>query len=302
MSNLHYHLVTFGCLLFAFLASGCSLNHFAANYLSEGPASTFAQDDDPELIAEALPFALKVMESVRDGAPEHEGIHLALASGFTQYAYAFVQLKAEAIEEKDFDESLRLKKRAAKLFMRAYRYGMQGLEIAQPGFEERSVKDLDRALADMEKEQVGLLYWTGLSLAAHANVNRGDTDAIGSLPTAVSMLKRALELNESYEKGSIHEFFITYCAMTAEEQGGGEEQARQHFRRAVELSNGKKASPYIALAESISVAKQDRNEFLSLLEMALAIDPEKAPEFKLVNTLMQQRAMRLKMKVDDLFL
>ncbi len=292
----------FGILPILFLFSGCSLNRFAASYLSEGPASTFAQDDDPELVGDALPFALKVMEGVRDGAPDHKGIHLALASGFAQYAYAFVQLKAEAIEGKDFDEAVRLKARAAKLFLRAHRYGMRGLEIAHPSFEKKSAEDLPRALSETEKEDVPLLYWTGLSLAAHANVNRASTDAIASLPTAVAMLQRALELDETFDKGAIHEFFITYSAMTGKNQGGGEEQARRHFRRAVELSNGKKASPYIALAESVSVARQDRKEFLSLLDMALAIDPESAPEFKLANTLMQEKALRLKARIDDLFL
>ena len=58
-----------------------------------------ASDDDPELVRDALPFALKLMESVQVELPEHGALLLGLASGFTQYSYAFVQTPAEELEE-----------------------------------------------------------------------------------------------------------------------------------------------------------------------------------------------------------
>src|SRR2546426_708756 len=72
--------------------------------------------------------------------------------------------------------------------------------------------------------------------------------------------------------------------------GGSVEKARRHFKRAVELSGGLRASPFLALAESVSVRNQDRAEFEALLQRALAIDPEAKPEWRLVNIIMQRRA------------
>ena len=39
------------------------------------------------------------------------------------------------------------------------------------------------------------------------------------------------------------------------------ERARAHFDRAVALSAGRLAAPYVALAEAVTIQKQDRREF-----------------------------------------
>src|SRR5262245_45876999 len=78
-------------------ASGCSVRNYALGQVGDALATsgtTFGSDDDPELIRAAAPFSLKLMESVLAGLPSHEGLLAAAASGFTQYAYAFVQQEA----------------------------------------------------------------------------------------------------------------------------------------------------------------------------------------------------------------
>src|SRR5512133_759697 len=83
-------LVALGALL---SLSGCKsiAVGFAADALSGGGGGgAMAQDDDPELVRDAVPFALKTMEQLLEQAPHHEGLLLSLASGFTQYGYAFV--------------------------------------------------------------------------------------------------------------------------------------------------------------------------------------------------------------------
>ena len=72
--------------------------------------------------------------------------------------------------------------------------------------------------------------------------------------------------------------------------------------RQVELTGGLLASPYISLAETVSVSKQDRAEFDSLLKRALAIDPDAKPQWRLTNIVMQRRARWLLSREDDLFL
>jgi predicted anti-sigma-YlaC factor YlaD len=62
------------------------------------------------------------------------------------------------------------------------------------------------------------------------------------------------------------------------------------------------ASPFVAYAEAVSVGKEDRREFESLLQRALAIDPDARPEWRLANLIMQRRARWLLARVDDLFL
>src|SRR5262245_33363955 len=57
----------FGLLVMAasLFHSGCSMKRFAVNKLGDalaGGGTTFASDDDPELIKSAVPFSLKLME------------------------------------------------------------------------------------------------------------------------------------------------------------------------------------------------------------------------------------------------
>ena len=85
-------------------ASGCSIRHFAVNQLGDalaGGGGTFASDNDPELVKAAVPFSLKLMESLINESPKHPKLLLAASSGFTQYAYAFVQEEADELEDTD---------------------------------------------------------------------------------------------------------------------------------------------------------------------------------------------------------
>ena len=84
--------------------------------------------------------------------------------------------------------------------------------------------------------------------------------------------------------------------------GGSEEKARQDFSRAVELSGGRTAGPYVALASSVSVKNQNVAEFRDLLGKALAIDVNALPAQRLTNIINQRRARWLLDHIDRFFL
>src|SRR5512136_2248971 len=88
----------------AVIGSGCSVRRMAVNRVGDalaGGGTTFASDDDPELVKAAVPFSLKLMESLLAESPRHEGLLLACTRGFTQYGYGFVQQDADELEEHD---------------------------------------------------------------------------------------------------------------------------------------------------------------------------------------------------------
>src|SRR6266851_1353323 len=124
-------------LMFCFAWSGCSIRRYALNQAADVLAesgATFASDDDPELIKAAAPFSLKLMESFLAENPRHPGLLAAAASGFTQYAYAFVQQDAEEAEPRDLAAAEAFRARARRLYLRAKGYGLRGLEVRHPGF------------------------------------------------------------------------------------------------------------------------------------------------------------------------
>ena len=111
---------------------------------------------------------------------------------------------------------------------------------------------------------------------------------------------RALALDEKWEKGTLHELFITLDGLP-EVLGGNPSRAKDHFARAVELQKGLLPGPYVSLATGVAVATQDRAEFERLLKMALAIDPEKDPSSRLVTLIMQKRARVLLDRIGERF-
>src|SRR5690606_31915480 len=105
-----------------------------------------------------------------------------------------------------------------------------------------------------------------------------------------------------WDRGALWEFLIAFDGGRGELMGGSVQRARQAFDKAIALSRGNRASPYVALAENVSVAEQNKAEFTELLNKALAVDVEAAPEDKLANILAQRRARQLLSQTDDLFL
>jgi predicted anti-sigma-YlaC factor YlaD len=287
------------------LAGCASVKRAAVGQMADalaGGGSSYASDDDPELIREATPFSLKLMESVLAQTPEHRGLLLACASGFTQYAYGFVLQEADESEAADFARAEAGRVRAKKLFLRAKAYGLRGLEAAHPGLAAELMRDPKAAAARAEKDDVGLLYWTAAAWGGAVSLGKNDPELIAEIPQLESLIDRALALDESWGGGAIHAFLITYEMNRSGLAGDPAERARRHFERAVELSAGRLAGPYVSYAEAVCVERHDAAGFVSSLEKALAIDPDAEPEQRLANLVMQRRARWLLAHQEDLFL
>lgn len=295
-----------GCLLLvAILAlSGCSVKRMAINSLgdalSEG-SSVYATDDDPDLVGAALPFGLKTIESLLAQSPHHKGLLLAAASGFTQYSYAYVQSEADFIEDDDVARAGALRERAGRLYRRALGYGIRGLESVQPHVVEALRESPEGTLMKFQQRDVGLLYWTALAWGAAIALNKADMELGANLPLVEAMMRRALELDEGYAFGAIHDFFIVYEGGRPAAAGGSIDRARDHLKRAVQLSGGHRGAPLVSFAETVAVGLQDRAEFESLLGQVLAIDINALPEQRLANVLARKRARWLLGRMDRLF-
>src|SRR5881397_1580888 len=154
--------VGLACLLLTcFLGSGCSLRRYALNKAADALArsgAAFSSDDDPELVKAAAPFSLKLMESLLAGNPRHTGLLAAAASGFTEYAFAFVQEEADEVEPTNLAAAEALRARARRLYLRAQRYGLRGLEVKHPGFGQALLAHPKATARTATKADVPLLY------------------------------------------------------------------------------------------------------------------------------------------------
>lgn len=279
-----------GVVMLAALA-GCSMRQVAVEEIGSalaGDGVAFASDDDPELIRAAAPFSLKLVESLLEQSPRHPGLLLAATRGFTQYAYAFVQLDAEELEDQDVAGARRLEDRARRLYRRARDYGVRALD--------------GRSLEELQARDAGLAYWTAASWGALISLSKDHPEVLAERPAMDALLRRALALDEAYDGGAIHTFLIAYEMAQPGRPRDAAERARGHFARAVELSHGGAAAPYVMLAEAVCVPEQRRTEFTALLEKALTLDTTRSHETRLANLVAQRRARWLLSRAERLFI
>jgi predicted anti-sigma-YlaC factor YlaD len=292
--------------MFVVALSSCSLNTFAvrtvAGFLSgSGQGIVFTGEDDPELVGDALPFAMKTYESLLEADPRNAPLALATGRVFVSYAFAFVQAPSDLLPSDQVEEQRGMRQRAKKLFLRARDYVMQGLEARRPGFSAALHKDLQAALRMTRKDDADYLYWAATAWMGAFSADPFDFAQIVAVPRAVAMLQQVNTWDDAYGAGAVHEIFISFYGGAPPDLGGGEQKARASFARARDLSKGMRAGPYVALATSVSVKNQNETEFRELLGAALAIDVNADIPDRLVNIINQRKARWLLEHADDYF-
>ena len=291
-------------LLAAVGTAGCSVNRFAINRIGDSLArsgTTYAADDDPDLVGQALPFTLKLVEGLLAESPERPSLLFLAASGFTEYAHAYVLQDADLAQKHDLERASALRDRARRLFLRGRNYGMRGLGVRMRGFSEQLRRDPAAAVRLARVSDVPLLYWTAAAWGSAISLSKDNAALIADQRIVEALIDRAGELQPDFDSGAIDGFLIVYEMARSGAPGDPAARARMHFDRAVALSQGQLASPFVSLAEAVSVQNQNRAEFASLLDRALAIDPDARPEWRLRNLVAQRRARWLLATADDLF-
>ena len=290
------------CIGAALLSGGCSLRSMAVNAIVPVLANpdVYRSEEDPELVRDALPFLLKTIESILDTSPRQNQALVFACTGFTLYANAFLQVDADLAEWDDYGRALQLRERTWRLYVRARNYCLRSLELKYEGIAEGLRQDPEAALVVTDVEDVEVLFLLSAAWGLAISNALDQPALVADLPAVRALLARALELDEDYARGSIHNALITIEALPPE-LGGSPERAREHFRRAVDLSDGLDAAPFVAFAAGVSMPANNRAEFQQLLEQALAIDTNEDTSLRLLNLVNQTRARMLLDHIDDLF-
>src|SRR5258706_16336129 len=116
------------------LSTGCALvKRRAVGMVASTLASSgdvFTRDDDLELVGDAIPFGLKLYESLLDSAPTNKDLLIATCSNFTQYCVAFLETEAAVLgAAQHHDEVAHLNQRALKMYLRAKGYCMKAIDV-----------------------------------------------------------------------------------------------------------------------------------------------------------------------------
>lgn len=280
-----------------------AMNTVANALTSDEGGNVFTSDNDPELIADALPFAIKMYESLLGSLPAHARLRLRTGSMYVMYANAFLQSPAELMPEEQYLQKERLMQRAKNLYLRGRDMLLDGLERKYPGFlGALQGKEYEQAKRFLQLEDIDHLYWAGAGWLGAFAIDPFDMKIGITVPQAATLMERVRELKPDYGKGAIDDFYVLYYGALPEYMGGSAEKARQHFEKAVAASEGRSGSPYLSLATTVLVNEQKKAEFLQLMDRVLAIEPDSDPDNRLVHVINRRRAQWLKEHVDYFFL
>ena len=303
-----------------------AVRSMADMFTSPGGASAFTGDDDPQLIADALPLALKFQEILLQKDPGNADLAAATGKNFVMYSGAFVQMPAERLPDEEWQAYSDAEKRAKKLFRRGRDYCLSALEIRHGGFRDALESgDYDGAAGMLETSDAEAVRWAALGWLGMASVDPLDIEVASGLDKAVLLLYEGLLLDD--QDASVHDTLVqvllslpssmvlnamdrgpeTGAAVEAYYKNAGvgadaRSRALYHYGQAVALSGGDSPSPYITLAVTMAVADQDLDQYKDLLNKALAVDPGADPDNRLMVIVYQERAAWLLEHSEDYFL
>jgi len=283
-------------LLIVLLLSGCAVRPFVVNQTADALSGQgMSDEDDLQLAREASAFYLKASESVLRETPGHLKLAQAVSAGYTQYAYAFVAFDADKIDAKDPATAAQLRERAARLYARAHRHAMTALERNHPGFAQALAQNDSKKHPQLKEAEVPLAYWAAASLGGKISMSKDDPDVVADLPLSQRLAELAWQTNPAFGDGALASLMGT---LEAARVGGSSKKAEQFFDKAIALGQGKEAGPWVAKAESIALAQQNREQFKQWLQQAIQVSQQHR---SLQNEVMRERAQWLLSTIDDLF-
>ncbi|MBI4976255.1 MAG: TRAP transporter TatT component family protein [Spirochaetes bacterium] len=303
------HIMTAVMLAVSFLATtSCAglVVRGVADALTASTGTTFTGEDDPELVGDAIPFALKLYDSLLASAPDHQKLLIANGSYYIMYANAFVQGPAAMLPMEDFEKKDAMLKRSKNLYLRGRDMVLTALELKYNGLTNAIPIDqgtkFDAILKRMNRDDVTALYWCSAGWVAAFSLDSFDLGLSMSVPRAAAMMKRAEELWPDYNNGTIYDFFISFYGGLPAALGGSKDLARSYFIKATNVSKGTSASPYVAMATSIAIPAQDYVLYTNMLTTAAEVNPDKNISNRLANIISIRKAHFLMKNAGEYFL
>lgn len=285
-------------LLLGGLLIACQMKRFVADNivsLLEETESRYMRETSYLLARDAGASLVVSLDGLIAASPENERL-LALGVRIsTQFALAFVDDLGYMSEEQTAY--------ARSLYSRAKEYGLRALGNPQlDAALEQNAAAVREALKAYGRDDVSLLFWTGLGYGGWINRNKQSVRAVADLPIAVAFMERVLELDDEFYYGGAHLFLGQYYGSRAKELGGDPERAREELQRVLELTEGKLLLAKVYLARYYAVPTQDPELFEQVLEEVLDAPDDLLPEEELLTAVAKHKAEKLLFEQEDFFL
>ncbi|HLL24634.1 MAG TPA: TRAP transporter TatT component family protein [Kofleriaceae bacterium] len=281
-------------------------------------------ESDYELARQAIPGALKTVESFWINSPDNPQLLSILTEGYCQYGTAFVEDDWEAARlKKDLEATEYHNDRSTKMFTRCLNYAltMLGDRWKKEIFANSDV--VAKLVKDTGKGKRFQLMFAGLALGSLINHNQTrvdgtiNSDMLGYLDTVTQILRRVIEIDGPTPKtcpavpapcpGTTTHLVMPYVAFgmldTARSKalGGDPEKGKAMFQKAIDLTGGRFLLARALMGIRYGIAANDRKFFHEQLRIVLETSPSVWPEQRLANEVAHRKARRYLKLEKELF-
>jgi TRAP transporter T-component len=283
-----HFLIVIYILLSIFLFSGCSIviDSFTSDF-ADNLSRAMLDNDDLETVAAGGPAYLLMIDGLLLDNPDNEKLLITASKLYSQYAGAFVQEN----------------ERAAKLAGKAFGFARRALCLRHKeacAIEALSYDEFSQVVGRMTKDDVPALYSLGAAWAASIRAKKNDWNAIAEIPKVTLAMEQVIALDETYEDGGAHLYLGVFNTLIPPALGGKPEVGRDHFERAMSITQGKSLMANVLYAKHYARLVFDRELHDSLLTEVLKKDPQ-VSGYVLINTAAQKEAQALLKSGDDYF-
>lgn len=271
--------------LLIILQSGCA--SLIAGNMATSLSSAILNQDDPKTVRDGAPAYLIMIDGMISDNPADATILLAGSKLYSAYATIFVE-----------DQQ-----RAQRLANKSFNYARRALcEKTIPVCKSyaQSFDEFSRSLEDIDNNDVAYLYGFGSAWAGKVQVSGGDWHAVADLPKITSLMEKIVVLQEDYDHGGAHTYLGVLNSLRPPSLGGKPELARQHFEKAISLSDGKNLMNKVLFARHYARLVYNRELHDRLLNEVINAEAD-VPGFTLINTLAKQEAKELLQSAGEYF-
>ncbi len=255
--------------------------------MADNLSGAILNQDDPELVREALPAYLLLLDSLVESDPANAATLSAAAQLYAAYGAALV----------DDPERAKILTRRARL------YGQSALCAAESntcGMDELDFDAYQQVIAEVGARDVEALYSYSLGSLAWIRAHSDDYNALADLPNVEAALQRVMELEPGDLAPSTSMYLGILNTLRPEALGGKPEEGRDWFIQGIDLSGGRDLAIKVEYARSYARLVYDRELHDRLLNEVLAAEVEQ-PDLTLFNILAREQAQQLLDSADDYF-
>ena len=285
----------------------CSVQQLALKQtadLLQQAEPVFERETDLELVAQALPTNIKMVEGLLESSPQNEKLLNAAARLYSSYATLAVEQRLAALEE-DSEQADRQRQRAKEMHLRSHQYSLRVLDLKYPGFSaafKQGGAALKAGLNRIASPDDALpLVRAALALGSAIAIASDDVALLGLLYKAKAMARRAIAIDESLDHGAAHLVLGSLYGAVGKSFGGDLDKSERHFERALTLTKRRFLMVQVLYATTWAIQAQKEARFVELLQEVTRAKLEIYPTQKLANVLAKSKAKRWLAKRSELF-